>query len=91
MPTRKELYDKMIADREREAVEAEGESRRIWVRALAVCMVWCVLGAAVTAVGFTVHGEELARALIDAGQGIAIAGVLATVLYTYRKRADKGY
>ncbi|HEX5726924.1 MAG TPA: hypothetical protein VFX98_15725 [Longimicrobiaceae bacterium] len=91
MPIRRDLYEQLITDREREAVEAERESRRTWAVALAVCMAWCVLGAAVTVTGFTVRGEQLARALIDLGQGIAAAGVLGTVLYTYRRRERRGY
>ena len=91
MPVRRDLYEEQIAAREAEARDAEREVRRAWLLALGVCMVWCVLGAAVTTAGFVVHGEELGRALVDLGQVVAAVGVLGTVAHTSARLRGRGY
>jgi hypothetical protein len=88
MPIRPDLYAKLVDERVAAESESRKEERRYWIVTLLVCMAWCVVGAVVTGAGFAlVLPAEDARVLIDAGQGIAAAGVLATVSYAgYSKR-----
>ena len=88
MSIRRELYEKMAEERIAAELESRKEERRYWIVTLLVCLVWCALGAVITAAGFAMHlPREDADVLIDAGQGIAAAGVLATVSYAgYHKR-----
>ncbi len=88
MPIRRDLYETMVDERVTAELESRREERRYWIITLLVCMLWCVAGAVITGAGFAMHlPPEDADVLIDAGQGIAAAGVLATVSYAgYRKR-----
>ena len=88
MPIRRDLYEKMIEERVADELEARREERRYWIITLLVCFAWCLLGAVITGAGFAMHlSREDADVLIDAGQGIAAGGVLATVTYAgYHKR-----
>ena len=88
MPIRRDRYEKMIEERVAAELESRREERRYWIITLLVCMAWCALGAVITGAGFAMHlSREDADVLIDAGQGIAAAGVLATVTYAgYHKR-----
>jgi hypothetical protein len=89
MSIRRDPFATQMQDRIDADVQAEKESRRYWVVTLIVCVGWCVLGALITGAGFAlVLPPEDAQVLIDAGQGIAAAGVLATVTYAgYHRRA----
>ncbi len=81
----------MIDDRVQAEARAEREARRYWIVTLLVCMGWCVLGAVITGAGFAlVLPREDAELLIDAGQGIAAAGVLVTVMYAGYHRRRRG-
>lgn len=92
MPTRRPDYDRMIAERDAEETAARRTERRYWIVTLVVCLLWCALGGFVTALGFVmVLPEDDAWTLIDAGQGIAAAGVLVTVLYAAHHRRRRGY
>jgi len=88
MPIRRDLYETMVDERVSAELESRKEERRYWIITLLVCMLWCVVGAVITGAGFAMHlPREDADILIDAGQGIAAAGVLATVSYAgYHKR-----
>ncbi|HLM67611.1 MAG TPA: hypothetical protein VK358_08800 [Longimicrobium sp.] len=88
MPIRPDLYEKLVEERVTAELESRKEERRYWIVTLLACLAWCAVGAVVTGAGFAlVLPEEDARVLIDAGQGIAAAGVLATVSYAgYVKR-----
>ena len=88
MPIRRDLYEKMVEERVAAELESQRAERRYWIITLLVCMGWCVLGAVITGAGFAMQlSPEDADVLIDAGQGIAAAGVLATVTYAgYHKR-----
>jgi high-affinity K+ transport system ATPase subunit B len=88
MPIRRDLYEKTVDERVTAELESRKEERRYWIITLLVCMLWCVVGAVITGAGFAMHlTPEDANILIDAGQGIAAAGVLATVSYAgYHKR-----
>lgn len=91
MPIRRDLYEKMIEERVAAELESRREERRYWIITLLVCMAWCLLGAVVTGAGFAlVLPPEDADILIDAGQGIAAAGVLATVTYAGYHRRKRG-
>ena len=91
MPIPREEYDRMIEERVAAEVEAERETRRYWIITLLVCMGWCVFGAFITGLGFTlVLDEETAWVLIDSGQGIAAGGVLFTVSYAGYLRHKRG-
>jgi hypothetical protein len=92
MPIRRPDYERMIAEREVQEVEARREERRYWIATLLVCFAWCAAGGFVTALGFVlVLPEDTAWVLIDAGQGIAAAGVLVTVLVAAAHRRRRGY
>jgi hypothetical protein len=91
MPIPRDRYEKMIEERVAAELESRREERRYWIITLLVCMLWCVLGAVVTGAGFAMHlAREDADVLIDAGQGIAAAGVLATVTYAGYHRRKRG-
>jgi hypothetical protein len=91
MPIRRDLYDKMIEERVAAELESRREERRYWIITLLVCLAWCVLGAVITGAGFAlVLPPEDADLLIDAGQGIAAGGVLATVSYAGYHRRKRG-
>lgn len=91
MPIRRELYEKMIAERIALEEEAQREDRRYWIITLVVCLAWCAAGAFVTGLGFAlVLDRETAMVLVDAGQGIAAAGVLLTVTYAGYARRRRG-
>jgi hypothetical protein len=91
MPIRRDLYEKMIEERVQAEVESRREERRYWVVTLLVCLGWCVLGAVITGAGFALYlSPEDANLLIDAGQGIAAGGVLATVTYAGYHRRRRG-
>jgi hypothetical protein len=91
MPIPRDRYEKMIEERVAAELESRREERRYWIITLLVCMLWCVLGAVVTGAGFAMHlPREDADVLIDAGQGIAAAGVLATVTYAGYHRRKRG-
>jgi hypothetical protein len=91
MPIRRDEYERMIEERVAAELESRRAERRYWIVTLMVCMAWCVVGAVITGAGFAlVLPEEDARVLIDAGQGIAAAGVLATVTYAGYHRRKRG-
>jgi high-affinity K+ transport system ATPase subunit B len=91
MPIRRDRYEKMIEERVAAELASQKEERRYWIITLLVCMLWCALGAVVTGAGFAMHlTPEDADVLIDAGQGIAAAGVLATVTYAGYHRRKRG-
>ena len=91
MPIPREQYEKMIEERIAAEEEARREERRYWIITLLVCLAWCVAGAFVTGLGFAlVLDRENAQTLIDAGQGIAAGGVLATVTYAGYHRRRRG-
>lgn len=91
MPIRRDLYEKQIEERVAAELESRKEERRYWIITLLVCMAWCVVGAVVTGAGFAMLlAPEDAHVLIDAGQGIAAAGVLATVTYAGYHRRKRG-
>jgi len=91
MPIRRDLYEKMVEERVAAELESRREERRHWILTLLVCLAWCVLGAVVTGAGFALRlTPEDARTLIDAGQGIAAGGVLATVSYAGDRRRTRG-
>lgn len=91
MPIRRDLYEAPVRDRTESELQARKEERRYWILTLAVCVGWCLLGAVITGAGFAlVLASEDARVLIDAGQGIAAAGVLATVTYAGYHRRSRG-
>lgn len=90
MPIRKE-YEEMVEERVAAELESRREERRYWIITLLVCMAWCVVGAVITGAGFAlVLPKEDAEVLIDAGQIIAAAGVLVTVLYAGNLRRKRG-
>jgi hypothetical protein len=90
MPIRPDLYDRLIEERVAAEKESRRAERRYWIVTLVICMAWCVLGAVITGAGFAmVLPPDDAKVLIDAGQGIAAAGVLVTVsIAGYMKRRD---
>jgi hypothetical protein len=91
MPIRRDPYETMIEERVQAELESRKEERRYWIITLLVCFGWCVLGALITGAGFALYlPPEDARLLIDAGQGIAAAGVLATVTYAGYHRRKRG-
>lgn len=92
MATPRPDYERMIAEREAAETAARREERRYWIVTLLVCLAWCAAGGFVTALGFMlVLPEDEAWTLIDAGQGIAAAGVLVTVLVAAAHRRRRGY
>jgi hypothetical protein len=91
MPIRRDLYEKMMEERIQAELESRREERRYWIITLLVCLAWCVLGAVVTGAGFALYlPPEDADVLIDAGPGIAAAGVLVTVTYAGYHRKKRG-
>jgi TRAP-type C4-dicarboxylate transport system permease large subunit len=91
MPIRRDLYEKQIEERVAAELESRREERRYWIITLLVCLAWCVVGAVITGAGFALLlTPEDADILIDAGQGIAAAGVLATVTYAGYHRRKRG-
>lgn len=91
MPIPREQYEKMIEERVAAEEEAEREARRYWIATLIICLAWCVFGAFITSLGFTlVLDEETAWTLINSGQGIGAGGVLLTVSYAGYLRSRKG-
>ena len=91
MPIRRDLYEEMVEERVAAELESQKEERRYWIITLLVCLAWCFLGAVVTGAGFAMYlTPEDADVLIDAGQGIAAAGVLATVTYAGYHRRKRG-
>lgn len=91
MPIRREDYQRMIDERIASELESRKEERRYWIITLLVCLAWCVVGAVVTGAGFALLlPPEDADILIDAGQGIAAGGVLATVSYAGYHRRKRG-
>jgi nitrate reductase NapE component len=92
MAIRRPGYERMIVERETTERATRRAERRHWFLVLGVCLLWCVAGGLVTAAGFMLVLEPAtARVLIDAGQGIAAAGVLLTVLLAAAHRRDRGY
>jgi hypothetical protein len=91
MPIKRELYEKMIEERIAAEEQSRREERRYWIITLLVCILWCVLGAFITGLGFAlVLDEETAWTLINSGQGIAAGGVLLTVSYAGYLRQKRG-
>lgn len=91
MPIRRDLYETMVEERVAAELESRKEERRYWIVTLLVCLLWCALGAVITGAGFAMQlPPEDADVLIDAGQGIAAAGVLATVSYAGYHRRKRG-
>lgn len=92
MAIRRPDYERMIAERDAAEDASRRAERRYWIVTLVVCLAWCALGGFITALGFTmVLPEKDAWILIDAGQGIAAAGVVVTVLYAGHHRRRRGY
>jgi hypothetical protein len=90
MATRKELYDKMVEDREREAVEADAVNRRARLLTVAACLAWCALGAAILAWGLMSHDVENGRVALKASWQVAAAGALLTLLYAHVRAERRG-
>ena len=90
MPIRRDEYERMIAEREDEERAARRTERRHWILALAICLGWCVAGAAVTVYGFMIEDPENGRLLVDAGWLLAAAGVLLTVVSAAAWRRRRG-
>ncbi|HWK90537.1 MAG TPA: hypothetical protein VNP72_11180 [Longimicrobium sp.] len=90
MPIRKDLYEKMIADREADEREARKESRRHWILTLLVCWGWCLAGGAITVWGFHVVDPVNGPIAVRAGPLLAAAGTLLTISIAARRRADRG-
>jgi high-affinity K+ transport system ATPase subunit B len=91
MPDRRDEYERMIAERIQAEEESEREVRRFWIITLLVCMVWCLVGAFITGLGFAlVLDRETAEVLITSGQGIAAGGVLLTVSYAGYLKHKRG-
>ena len=81
MPIREDLYEKMIADREHAEKEARRADLRRWLAVLAVCILWQIVGGAITTAGFvTVMPKDDALELVWGGLGVAVAGTVLTIL-----------
>ncbi len=91
MPDRRQEYERMIAERIQAEQASEREVRRFWIITLLVCIVWCLVGAFITGLGFAlVLDHETAEVLITSGQGIAAGGVLLTVSYAGYLKHKRG-
>ena len=89
--SRREEYERQIAERIEAEEASRREERRYWIVTLLVCLLWCAFGAFITGLGFTlVLDRETADVLIDSGQGIAAGGVLLTVSYAGYVRQKRG-
>jgi hypothetical protein len=90
MSLRQELYEKMVREREREAVEADRAKRWAAVLTIAVCLAWCALGGAVLAWGLMTYDARAGRTALQVGPELAVAGTILTLLYAYRKAEKRG-
>jgi hypothetical protein len=90
MATRKELYEKMVADREREAVEADRASRRAKAVTILVCFFWCALGGAILAWGVMTYDAKAGITAIKAGVELAWAGTILTLVFAHLKAEKRG-
>ena len=84
-------YEEMIASRM--ASEEAAERERFWmnVGTLAICLLWSVLGGAVTVAGFVTRNVELGEVLVGAGWMLAAAGNLLTLFLSRARLARKGH
>jgi hypothetical protein len=90
MATRKELYERMIVEREAEAVEADRASHRAKVVTVLVCLFWCALGGGILAWGLMTYDVKLGKAAVSAGVELAWAGTILTLVVSYLKAEKRG-
>jgi hypothetical protein len=83
--------EEMIASRI--ASEEAAERERFWmnVGTLAICLLWSILGGAVTVAAFVVRDPELGGVLLSTGWMLAAAGNLLTVFLSRAWLARKGH
>jgi hypothetical protein len=90
MATRKELYEKMIAEREQEAVEADRAKRRARIVTMLLCLLWCAVGGALLAWGVMTYDREAGRSAMQIGVELAWAGTILTLVVSYLKAEKRG-
>jgi hypothetical protein len=90
MPTRKELLDDMARAREAAELAAERAVRRALIRAGLLCIAWMLVGLYL--LGWSMHttDEHYGRVVFYSGLIIGNAGILYTLLNTYRRLEKRG-
>jgi hypothetical protein len=90
MPTRKELLDDMARAREAAELAAERAVRRALIRAGLLCIAWMLVGLYL--LGWSMHttDEHYGRVAFYSGLIIGNAGILYTLLNTYRRLEKRG-
>lgn len=90
MPTRRDLYEQQIADRAREAVEADRARFRANVWTAVQCLMWSGAGLALMAWGLHTTDPTLGEEAFTIGSWIGYGGVLFTLLNAWRKAEKRG-
>ena len=90
MPTRKELLEEIGRQREAAEDEARRAVRRTLLRSGALCIGWMLAGLYL--LGWSVHttDEQYGRIAFYAGAIVGNAGILYTLLATYRTLEKRG-
>jgi hypothetical protein len=90
MPTRKELLDEMARTREAAELAAERAVRHALIRASLLCIAWMLVGLYL--LGWSMHttDEHYGRVAFYSGLIIGNAGILYTLLNTYRRLEKRG-
>lgn len=90
MPSRKELLDEIGRAREVAELAAERAVRRALIRAGLLCIAWMLLGLYL--LGWSMHttDEYYGRVAFYGGLIVGNAGILYTLLNTYRRLEKRG-
>ncbi len=91
MSLRRELYERQLREHEAAAVAAERERRRVLVLAVALCVLWTLLGLACMAWGLHTAHRARGELAFSAGLLVGNGGVLLTVFATYLWFDRRGY
>jgi hypothetical protein len=90
MPLRKELLEEMGRAREIAEREADQDRRRELVRAGALCIAWMLVGLYL--LGWSMHTTDYTYGRIAFYSGVIVgnAGIIFTLLETYRRLEKRG-
>lgn len=90
MPTRKEEYERIGAERSTSEREAERAKLLNLLRGSLLCVASALLGLGIMFFAFWVSDEALGRALLWAGMAAGYSGMAYALLSTYTRGEKRG-
>jgi hypothetical protein len=90
MPINKELYEAMQRERDAEHKAAERDRRRAFIRTIAMCVAWTLMGC--VSFGLALHTTDpgMAQVYRWGAYVITYGGLSFTLLRAYRKGEQRG-